>query len=90
MRKPGSFQRQSKPRIAPSSKPIAIDNPNWLQRFGSAHNSTDSINPSALRTTLLSWKVQRLAEAGSTGVPTPHAKKVYRLHLRTKRTGGVR
>ena len=48
------------------------------------------IDPSALRTTLLSWKVQRVAEAGSTGVPTPHAKKVYRLHLRTKRTGGVR
>ncbi len=51
---------------------------------------TLGIDPSALRTTLLSWKVQRLAEAGSTGVPTPHAKKVYRLHLRTKRTGGVR
>ena len=51
---------------------------------------TLGIDPSALRTTLLSWKVQRVAEAGSTGVPTPHAKKVYRLHLRTKRTGGVR
>jgi len=51
---------------------------------------TLGINPSALRTTLLSWKVRRLAEDGSTGVPTPHSKKVYRLHLRTKRTGGVR
>ena len=51
---------------------------------------TLGIDPSALRTTLLSWKVRRLAEDGSTGVPTPHSKKVYRLHLRTKRTGGVR
>src|SRR5439155_1366087 len=33
---------------------------------------------------------EALAEGGSTGVPTPQANKVYRLHLRTKRTGGVR
>src|SRR5262249_61031004 len=51
---------------------------------------TLGIDPSALRAALLSWKIRRLAEIGTPGSPTPHAKKVYRLHLRTKRTGGVR
>jgi hypothetical protein len=52
---------------------------------------TLGIDPSALRAALLDWKTKRLAERGSgeTG-PTPTAKKVYRLHLRTKRTSGLR
>lgn len=52
---------------------------------------TLGIDPAALRSALLSWKAKRLAECGLTGAgPTPTAKKVYRLHLRTKRTSGVR
>jgi hypothetical protein len=51
---------------------------------------TLGINPSALRSALLCWKAKRLAEHDDTGAPTPQQKKVYRLHLRTKRTGGLR
>ncbi|HZP42224.1 MAG TPA: hypothetical protein VFD84_12055 [Candidatus Binatia bacterium] len=52
---------------------------------------TLGIDPSALRAALLAWKRRRLAECGLDGSgPTPTAKKVYRLHLRTKRTSGVR
>ena len=51
---------------------------------------TLGIDPSALRGALLGWKAKRLAEDENRGVPTPTAKKVYRLHLRTKRTSGVR
>jgi hypothetical protein len=52
---------------------------------------TLGIDPSALRAALLTWKQRRLAECGLNGnSPTPTAKKVYRLHLRTKRTSGVR
>src|SRR5207247_5111221 len=49
---------------------------------------TLGINPESLRGTLLGWKAKRLAavEAGT----APQSKKVYRLHLRTKRTSGVR
>src|SRR5213593_4224734 len=49
---------------------------------------TLGINPESLRGALLGWKAKRLAalEAGT----APLAKKVYRLHLRTKRTSGVR
>jgi hypothetical protein len=51
---------------------------------------TLGIDPAALRNALLTWKAQRLAECDSRGGPTPAAKKVYRLHLRTKRTSGLR
>ena len=51
---------------------------------------TLGIDPSALRTALLSWKARRMADGTSRDLPTPTAKKVYRLHLRTKRTSGVR
>ena len=51
---------------------------------------TLGIDPSALRVALLAWKAQHLADVANRGVPTPTAKKVYRLHLRTKRTSGVR
>ena len=49
---------------------------------------TLGINPESLRGALLAWKATRLAavEAGT----APQNKKVYRLHLRTKRTSGVR
>src|SRR5690349_18238523 len=50
---------------------------------------TLGIDPSALRAALLAWKTQRLAERVP-GQPTQTANKVYRLHLRTKRTTGVR
>ena len=51
---------------------------------------TLGIDPAALRRALLTWKAQRLQTAGSSTSPTPTEKKVYRLHLRTKRTSGVR
>jgi len=47
------------------------------------------IDPSALRAALLDWKAKRLAEHDERG-PTPASKKVYRLHLRTKRATAVR
>lgn len=50
---------------------------------------TLGIDPDALREKLLTWKAKRLAEAAD-GKATPTEKKVYRLHLRTKRTSGVR
>ena len=50
---------------------------------------TLGIDPSALRAALLDWKSKRLADCDDQG-PTPASKKVYRLHLRTKRTGGLR
>jgi hypothetical protein len=48
---------------------------------------TLGISPEALRGALLAWKAKRLTalERG-----TVASKKVYRLHLRTKRTTGVR
>jgi len=50
---------------------------------------TLNIDPDALRASLLQWKQQQHDEA--TGAqPTPTEKKVYRLHLRTKRQSGVR
>jgi len=51
---------------------------------------TLGIDPSALRAALLAWKARRSAESATNGGPTPTAKKVYRLHLRTKRTSTVR
>ncbi len=47
------------------------------------------IDPAALRAALLDWKAKRLAEHEDRG-PTPTSKKVYRLHLRTKRATAVR
>jgi hypothetical protein len=51
---------------------------------------TLGIDPEALREKLLTWKAKRLAASTTDGGPTPTDKKVYRLHLRTKRTSGVR
>src|SRR5437660_12781329 len=51
---------------------------------------TLGIDPSALRAALLAWKARRAAESATDSGPTPTDKKVYRLHLRTKRTSTVR
>ncbi len=51
---------------------------------------TLSINPSALRDALLTWKKKRLEQMGLDTGPTPPEGKVYRLHLRTKRNSAVR
>ena len=52
---------------------------------------TLGIDPDALREKLLTWKAKRLQSAeANDGKPTPADQKVYRLHLRTKRTSGVR
>ena len=51
---------------------------------------TLGIDPSALRGSLLAWKAKRLGEVEDIGKPTPQEKKVYRLHLRTKRSSGIR
>ena len=45
--------------------------------------------PEALRLALLTWKTRKLA-AMEPGAATPMQQKVYRLHLRTKRSSGVR
>jgi len=51
---------------------------------------TLGIDPSALRAALLAWKAKGLVEREANGGPTPTSKKVYRLHLRTKRASTVR
>jgi hypothetical protein len=51
---------------------------------------TLGIDADALRGALLTWKAQRLASFDERGKPTPTEKKVYRLHLRTKRMSGIR
>lgn len=47
------------------------------------------IDPDALRASLFSWQRANAANADTTGA-TPAEKKVYRLHLRTKRLSAVR
>ena len=51
---------------------------------------TLGIDPEALREKLLTWKAKRLEAAAQNPTAIPAEKKVYRLHLRTKRTSGVR
>ena len=52
---------------------------------------TLGIDPEALREKLFTWKATRLASTDAAeGKPTKTENKVYRLHLRTKRTSGVR
>ena len=52
---------------------------------------TLGIDPEALRDKLFTWKAKRLQSSeAADGKATPSDKKVYRLHLRTKRTSGVR
>ncbi len=62
----------------------------WPFSFNNV-GETLGIDPEALRDTLLTWKATRLQSVeAADGRPTPTDKKVYRLHLRTKRTSGVR
>jgi hypothetical protein len=49
---------------------------------------TLGLDPEALRNALLRWKAQLLAAAGQQ--TTPQSRKVYRLHLRTRRAQAVR
>jgi len=50
---------------------------------------TLGIDSEALRERLFTWKAKRLQAEQDATATTPD-KKVYRLHLRTKRTSGVR
>ena len=67
---------------------IQVIDYDWLFSFVNVCE-TLGINPSALRSALLAWKARRLADREHDGAPTPTSKKVYRLHLRTKRTSGI-
>jgi hypothetical protein len=67
---------------------IKADDWEWPFSFNNVCE-TLSINPEALRSALLKWKAQRLAEREGLGRPTPTDKKVYRLHVRMHRRGGV-
>ena len=51
---------------------------------------TLGIDPEALREKLLTWKAKRIEATAQNPTAAPAEKKVYRLHLRTKRTSGVR
>ena len=68
---------------------IRSDDYDWPFSFNNVCE-TLGVEPTALRGALLAWKAKRLADDGTNGSPTPTDKKVYRLHLRTKRTGGIR
>ena len=66
---------------------IRTDDWNWPFSFNNVCESL-GLTPEALRASLLQWKARQIAaaRAGAENVP----KKVYRLHLRTKRANGVR
>jgi hypothetical protein len=68
---------------------IRSDDYDWPFSFNNVCE-TLGVEPTALRGALLAWKAKRVADVGTNGNPTPTDKKVYRLHLRTKRTGGIR
>jgi hypothetical protein len=66
---------------------IRADDWDWPFSFNNVCD-TLGLSPEALRATLLRWKAAQLAamQRGAENVP----RKVYRLHLRTKRAHGVR
>jgi hypothetical protein len=66
---------------------IRVEDWDWPFSFNNVCD-TLGLDPEALRSALFRWKAERLAalERKSTSVP----RKVYRLHLRTKRAQGVR
>jgi hypothetical protein len=66
---------------------IRTDDWDWPFSFNNVCENL-GLGPEALRAALLRWKALRLAAAGEEGGGVP--KKVYRLHLRTKRAHGVR
>jgi hypothetical protein len=76
------------PRLLSVEAEAWIRTEDWDWPF-SFNNVCDNlgITPEALRSALLDWKARRLAAVGETDhVP----RKMYRLHLRTKRAHGVR
>jgi hypothetical protein len=66
---------------------IRAEDYDWPYSFANVCE-TLGIEPAGLREALLAWKEKRLAEVGANSAATD--KKIYRLHLRTKRTGGIR
>jgi len=66
---------------------IGTDDWDWPFSFNNVCENL-GIAPEALRTALFRWKAQRLAAANDATAAVP--RKVYRLHLRTKRAHGVR
>ena len=67
---------------------IRTDDWDWPFSFNNVCENL-CIDPEALRLSLLNWKAKKLASSGAE-TPTPTESKVYRLHLRTKRSSGVR
>jgi hypothetical protein len=64
---------------------IRADDWDWPVSFNNVCE-TLGLNPSALRGALLRWKAEQVAHRESSAAP----RKVYRLHLRTKRAQAVR
>ena len=81
---------RSNPRLLSQEADAWVRADDWEWPF-SFNNvcETLGINPAALRDALLRWKANRLAEREEPDRPTPTEKKVYRLHLRTKRMSGI-
>lgn len=67
---------------------IGADDWDWPFSFNNVCEHL-CIDPDALRTSLIRWR-QANATAGDPSRSTPPEKKVYRLHLRTKRLSAVR
>ena len=67
---------------------IRADDWDWPFSFNNVCENL-CIDPEALRLALLNCKSKKLASNGAE-TPTPTESKVYRLHLRTKRSSGVR
>ena len=66
---------------------IRADDWDWPFSFNNVCD-TLGLDPDALRAALLGWKAKRLAAIQQKSEAAP--RKVYRLHLRTKRAQGVR
>jgi hypothetical protein len=66
---------------------IRADDWDWPVSFNNVCE-TLGLNPEALRGALLRWKAEQVAAAGQDTTSAP--RKVYRLHLRTKRAQAVR
>ncbi len=66
---------------------IQADDWDWPFSFNNVCD-TLGLDPAAMRAALLRWKTERLAPPTAVGNGRP--RKMYRLHLRTKRAHGVR
>lgn len=64
---------------------IRADDWNWPFSFNNVCDAL-GLDPEALRSALLGWKARLTAERK----PEPQSRKVYRLHLRTRRAQSVR